>query len=248
MRRSLRDGALAGLAGGAALALVLLVVGEDAINRAIALEGGAAAAGGHDEVFSRGTQQAGGVLAALVWGLALGLVFAVVFAAVRRRLATTSDWRASAGLAALAFVTLILVPFLKYPPNPPGVGDPDSISRRTVLWLLVLAWSAVATGAAWGAGRRLGARAVPEHLRVPAVVGLYVVIVAVGLAALPPSTDAVAAPATLVWRFRLASLSGTAAYWTVFGVVFGWLRISAAGRSPFDALRPARPAGITPPG
>ena len=227
MRRCLRDGALAGLAGGAAIALVLLLVGEESINRAIALERGAAA--GHDEMFSRGTQQAGGVLAALVWGLALGLVFAVVFVALRRRLATTSEWRASVGLAAVAFVTLTLVPFLKHPPNPPGVGDPDSIGRRTLLWLLVLAWSAVATGAAWRAGRALGERAVPEHLRVPAVVGLHVLLVTVGLVVLPPSTDAVDVPATLLWRFRLASLSGTAAYWAVFGVVFGWLRLSAAG-------------------
>ena len=245
MRRHLRDGALAGLAGGAALALVLLAVGEDAINRAIALEHAAGGGASHDEVFSRGVQQAGGVLASLVWGLALGLVFAVVFVAVRRRLATASDWRASAGMAALAFVTLILVPFLKYPPNPPGVGDPDSIGRRTLLWLLMVAWSVVATGAAWSLGRRLVSRAVPEHLRVPAAVGLHLLVVAVGLAALPGTDDAVDLPATLVWRFRLASLSGTAAFWAVFGVVFGWLRLSAAGRPPFATLRPARPDGVT---
>jgi len=248
MRRALRDGALAGLVGGGTLALVLLAVGEDAINRAIALEQAGDRAAGHDELFSRGAQQAGGVLAALLWGLALGLVFAVVFVAVRRRLTTTSDWWASIALSALAFVTLVLVPFLKHPPNPPGVGDPDSIGRRTLLWLLMLAWSAVATGAAWRAGGRLAARAVPEHLRVPAVVGLYVVLVALGLALLPASTDAVDVPATLAWRFRLASLSGTAAYWAVFGVVFGWLRLSAAGRSPFATVRPGHSADVSPSG
>ena len=239
MRRLVRDGALAGLAGGLALALVLLVLGEDSIGRAVALE-----PGGGDETFSRGVQTVGGVLAALVWGTALGVVLAVVYAGARRRLDTRSDWRAAAALAALAFVTVNLVPLLKYPPNPPGVGDADSVGRRTALYLLLLVWSGLAAAAAWSAGRRLGARAtLPEHLRVPAVVGLYVAVVAVGLAALPGSPDAVAAPAALVWRFRLASLAGTAAFWAVCGVVFGWLRLAATGRSPFSALRsPSRAA------
>ena len=239
MRRLIRDGVLAGLAGGLALALVLLLLGEESIGRAVALE-----QGGGDGTFSRGVQTVGGVLAALLWGTALGVVFAVVFAAVRRRLETRSDWRAAAGLAALCFLTVNLVPFLKYPPNPPGVGDADSIGRRTALYMLMLAWSALAAAAAWSAGRRLGGRpASPEHLRVPTVVGLYVAVVAVGLAGLPGSPDTVGAPATLVWQFRLASLAGTAAFWAVSGVVFGWLRLAAAGRSPLSGLRaPSRAA------
>ena len=48
-------------------------------------------------------------------------------------------------------------------------------------------------------------------------------VVAVGLAALPGSPDAVTAPATLIWRFRVASLAGAAAFWSVTGVVLGWL-------------------------
>ena len=243
MRRLIRDGALAGLAGGAALALVLLLLGEESIGRAVALE-----SGGGDEMFSRRVQTAGGMVAALVWGAALGVVFAVVFSVARRRLAAASDWRAAAGLAALGFLTVNLVPFLKYPPNPPGVGDADSIGRRTALYVLMLAWSALAALAAWSAARRLGPaaerEALPEHLRAPAVVALYVAVVAVGLVALPGSPDAVAVPADLVWRFRLASLGGNAAFWAVCGVAFGWLRLAAAGRSPLSSLRtPTRVGG-----
>lgn len=233
MRRIVRDGALAGLAGGAALALVLLLLGEETIGRAIALEQGEG-----DEMFSRGTQQVGGVLAALVWGAALGVVFAVAFALLRRRLASSSDWRAATGLAALGFLTVTLVPFLKYPANPPGVGDPDSVGRRTALYLLMLAWSGLSTAAAWSAGRRFAARpGLAEHVRVPAVVVVYVALVAVGLAGLPGSGDPVTAPAALVWRFRLASLAGTLAFWAVCGVAFGWLRLAAAGRSPLSLSR-----------
>ena len=38
-----------------------------------------------------------------------------------------------------AFVAVVLVPSLKYPPNPPTVGDPDTISQRTVSYLLLMA-------------------------------------------------------------------------------------------------------------
>ncbi len=242
MRRHLRDGALAGLAGGAALAIVLLAAGERTISRAIELEqrahggGAAATAFGHaagDEMFSRGVQQVGGVLAALVWGVAVGAIFAVAYVALRRRLDTASEWRAAVTLSAIGFTTLTLVPFLKYPANPPGVGDPDTVGRRTALFLLIVAWSILSTGAAWRAARVLARRGVPEHLRVPLVGLLYAGLVTLGLAALPGSPGAINVSATLVWRFRLASLAGSAAFWAVCGVTFGWLRVAARSRAAF---------------
>jgi predicted cobalt transporter CbtA len=254
VRRHLRDGALAGLAGGAALALVLLAAGERTISRAIELEQRAHGGGAGDETFSRGVQQAGGVVAALIWGLALGAIFAVAYVALRRRLETRSDWRAALTLAAVGFATLTLVPFLKYPANPPGVGEPDTVGRRTALFLVMLAWSLLSTGAAWRAARvlerrglplrsghagrplRSGHAGLPEHLRVPAVALLYVGLVALGFAALPGSPDPVPVPATLVWRFRLASLAGTAAFWAVCGVTFGWLRVAATSRAALPAF------------
>jgi hypothetical protein len=231
MRRYLIHGVLAGLAGGAAFSLVLLFLGEGPIGDAIALEHQRPGAHDHaDAIFGRGAQQAGGALGGVVFGVALGAIFAVAFALLRRRLRAADDWRAAVSLAGIGFVTLYLVPFLKYPANPPAVGDPDTIGQRTVLWLLVLAWSAVATWAGWRAAQVLRQRRVPDHLRFPAVVGLYAAIVACGLALLPASPDEVAVPATLLWRFRLASLAGAAACWTVLGVAFGWLQLAAQRR------------------
>jgi predicted cobalt transporter CbtA len=220
-------GALAGLAGGVAMAVVLAVAGEGPIGRAVALEAGAG-----EEVFGRGAQQAGGALASVVFGVVAGTVFALAFALVRHRVATADDWRAALALAATAFTTVFLVPFLRYPANPPGVGDADTVGRRTALYLLALGWSAVATWAAWRAGRALRARSAPDHVRLPAVAATYAVLVGIGLVALPPNPDPVAVPATLLWQFRLATVGGALALWAVLGTVFGWLRVRPFAPSP----------------
>ena len=243
MRRQMLHGVLAGLAAGAAFALVLLLVGEGPIGDAVALEEQTAAGPG-DAMFGRGAQQAGGALAGLLYGLALGAVFAVAFALLRRRLRVGDDWRAAVGLAGIGFLTLYLVPFLKYPANPPAVGDPETVGPRTVLWLVVLAWSVVATWAGWRAAQVLGDRGLADHVRLPAVATLYMAIVVVGLALLPGSPDPVHAPAGLLWRFRLSSVAGAAAFWAVLGTVFGWLRLSAARRStPAPSSAPAPVSG-----
>lgn len=219
-RRLLKEGVLAGVAGGAALALVLRLIGEGPIGRAVALEGG----GGPDELFGRGAQQAGGMLAAVLYGAALGAVFTLAYALVRHRLRTTDDWRASVTLAAAGFAGVFLLPFLKYPANPPAVGDPDTIGRRTALYLLAVAWSLVATWGGWRAWRAFVAKGMPVHTAAPATLAMWVALATIGLVVLPANTDPVGAPATLVWQFRLATVAGAATFWSVLGMVFGWLR------------------------
>ena len=229
MKHYLRRGAIAGAAGGLASALVLLVVGERSISRAIALEQARAGDAPAHEMFSRHVQLAGGALGTLIAGAAFGLIFAVVFASVRHRLAGRDDWRRATTLAAVAFLAVYVVPWLKYPANPPAVGDPDTIDQRTALYVVMVAWSIVAVWGAWRLHRYLRARGREDHLRVPAAVATWAAVVAAGLALLPGNPDAITAPAQLVWRFRLASLAGAASFWAVCGTTFGWLCLAHDG-------------------
>jgi predicted cobalt transporter CbtA len=232
MGRFLKVGALAGGAGGLALALFLRFVGEGTIGEAIAIE--RSKPGVHDEMFARGTQQLGGMVGAVLYGVFVGLIVAVVFAAVRHRMHGRDDWRRSVTLAAVGFVTIALVPFLKYPANPPTVGSPDTIARRTALYLLMVAWSVVTTWAAWRCWSWLRAREASEPVRATATIGLGAAMVAFAYVVLPGSPDAVEAPATLVWHFRMASLGGAAAFWTVLGLTMGALLVSRR-RAPVPA-------------
>jgi hypothetical protein len=63
------------------------------------------------------------------------------------------------------FVSLFLVPFLKYPANPPSVGDPGTVTRRTMLYLLLVGWSVVGMWAAWRLHRELVTRGVADYVR-----------------------------------------------------------------------------------
>src|SRR6266550_517717 len=104
--------------------------GEPQVGRAIAFESAQARAAGEPEVpgpVSRGVQRTA--------GLAVGVAMYGVAVGGLGRLRS----RALAGVLALAgFVVVELVPFLKYPANPPSVGDPDTIGRRTLLYLAMI--------------------------------------------------------------------------------------------------------------
>jgi predicted cobalt transporter CbtA len=246
VRNLLVRGMLAGLAA-AALALVFAwTFGEPQVAGAIAVErsggGGHAAHApaapgaesgtrsgtepgpgaepdettGHDHEdegpVGRGVQSTLGLATGLgVFGVAVGGLFALAFAFAHGRLGALGA-RATAALLALgAFVAVELLPFLKYPANPPAVGDPATISRRTVLHLTMLVISALLAVAAVHLGRRLAAAAY-----LAAVIVAYLLM---------PTVDEVPSgfPATLLWRFRLASLGIQAIMWSGIGLTFGVL-------------------------
>ena len=76
-------------------------------------------------------------------------------------------------LAAIGFVSVSLLPFVAYPPNPPAIGDPETIGTRTALYFIMLAISIIAAvTATWlGAGSRVDGilvRHAERHRRLPA--------------------------------------------------------------------------------
>jgi predicted cobalt transporter CbtA len=226
LTRGLAAGGLAGLAAG----LVGVFVVEVPIRAALAVEEAREAAehaeGGehaHAELFSRGTQVVGGLLAAIVLGLALGALFATIFAYTRRWFTDKGPFYRSATLGLAAFGVAALLPAVKYPANPPAVGDPSTVNYRTGLYLgLILAGVVVAYGASYLASR-LGHLAPP--LRVTAVLLATVAAVTVLLLVFPAPPDAVPAdmPSSVLWDFRVASLAETATLWIGLGLVFGLL-------------------------
>ena len=190
--RGLAAGAIAGLVWGLYLRFVL----ETQIGFALQFEdaAGLGAPAGDDALFSRATQQAGGMAGALLYGLVLGIILAVTVAALHHRIAAHNEFGRAARVAAGIFVAMILIPMLKYPPNPPTVGDPDTASQRTSDFLLLMGASVVVVFVAFFAWQWFTDRGHEGAVRFLAVIGGLGLIVVALYAIWPPSPDAVAPP------------------------------------------------------
>lgn len=221
-------GALAGTLSGLLTSVVAFFLVEPVLDRAIALEGGAG-----DGPVSREVQKLLGMPAGFVLvGIALGLLFAIAYRVLP---SDADDWHRSTGLALGAFLALGAVPQLRYPANPPGVGDPGTITTRTSSYLLAVALGVVVVAGAYAALRALDRRGVAAPVRQPLVVAGSLAVVALGYALLPGSGDAVEVPATLVWDFRIRSLGVLALLYASLGAIFGLL----AGRGARVTGRPS---------
>ena len=225
-RAFLVRGLLAGLLAGLATFLVAHQVGEPPVEAAISVEeaGGAHAHAGHTHeeqgaVVSRPVQRTWGLLTGtLAVGVAFGGVVGLVAAGVAGRIRGLSLGQSTAVVGVVGFVSTALVPFLKYPANPPAVGNADTIGDRTGAYFGFLAVSVVvAVGATL-----LAARLAPRVGTYAAVVGAtagYVVVMVLAGAVFPTVDEVGDFPAQTLWEFRRASLMTLATLWSVMGVV-----------------------------
>ena len=159
----------------------------------------------------------------VVYGAAFGGLFALVFAYAYGRIGALSPRATSALLAGAAFLTLVVVPDLKYPANPPSVGHADTIGQRTELFLAMILISIAALVGAVVLGRRLTSRLGGWNAGFVggAVFILLVAIAQISLPAINEVPDQF--PAVLLWRFRIASIGLEAILWATIGLVFGIL-------------------------
>jgi predicted cobalt transporter CbtA len=138
----------------------------------------------------------------------------------------------SAFLAAAGFVAIYLVPNLKYPANPPSVGDPETIGIRTALYFIMMAISLAAMVGAAALKPLLVARFGRWNANL-IVAACYVVVVVIAGLLLPVINEVPEDfPAVVLWKFRVASLGAQAIMWATLGLLFGALteRAVASGR------------------
>ena len=241
VRTFLVRGMLVGLLAGIGAFAFGFLVGEASIQQAIDVEAGVGAAhagdaqaghghpgdgqvGATDEPVGRGMQRTAGLLTATtLYGVGMGGMFGLLFAAAAGRMGRVGVRGQSALLAGASFVAVIGVPFLRYPPNPPGVGGSDTIRQRSVLYLVLVVVSVILAVACIRLGRHLAKRMDDWHA---ALLAAAVFAVSTGVAAgILPALDELPAdyPAALLWRFRVASLGTNLVVFVTIGLAFGEL-------------------------
>ena len=227
VRALLVRGMLAGAVAGLLAFGFAFVFGEPQVDLAIGFEAHMhhmAGEAAEPELVSRVVQGTIGLLVGvIVYSCALGGIFALAFAYVYGRIGALGPRGTAAVLAVAGFVTLILVPQIKYPANPPSIGEPDTIGIRTALYFTMIALSVIAAVAATSTGKQF-ARRLGVWNSAFAAGAAYLAVVVAAMLILPPVNEVPADfSATTLWNFRLASLGIEAVLWAALGLTFGFL-------------------------
>lgn len=220
-------GMIAGAIAGILVFAFAHTFGEPLVDKAIAFEEAAATAAGEaaePEIVSRATQAGIGLFTGVMaYGIAVGGLFALAFAFVHGRFSKLSARGTAAVIALAAFVAIILVPGIKYPANPPAVGNPDTIGVRTELFFLMIVVSVGALVAAVALARNLAVRFGIWNGSIIAGIA-YIVFIGLVQYLLPPINEVPEKySAAVLWSFRTTSLGMHVILWSVLAVVFGFL-------------------------
>ena len=174
-------------------------------------------------------QKAGEIAAGAILGISLGALFGVVFVYSRSSLLllrSDSNIKKALILAGIMWFILFLIPSLKYPANPPAVGDPDTIYYRQSLYISLLAISGFSALGLALLYRILGNRTNNKN-RIIVVSLIYAAIIIGAFLVLPPNPDKITAPVDLVQGFRIASALTMTIFWGLLGITLGafWDRL-----------------------
>ena len=214
------SGALAGLVHGT----VNFAIVEPYLDQAIGIENESLFASGEAEdnlefwaeyESYRIWQKSGQVLAGVILGIAMGSLFGIVYALSRNSLPGKNDVAKAVVLSGIMWVTLYLIPFLKYPANPPTVGDADTVVLRTILYLSFIAISGIGAFAFYKLSTKFQNN--KKYLGVFGYVGFIVIVFFI----MPENPDEITAPMNLVNEFRLVSILGVSSFWASVGLILG---------------------------
>ncbi|QDI88086.1 hypothetical protein Nisw_00340 [Candidatus Nitrosopumilus sp. SW] len=221
------SGAFAGLIHGT----VNFAIVEPYLDQAIGIENQNLFASGEEEDTPefwveyegyRTWQKSGQILAGVILGTSVGALFGIVFALSRNVLPGNNDVKKSLLLAGIMWLTLYIIPFLKYPANPPTVGDGETVVLRAILYLSFIAISGFGAVGFYQLSKKL-----KNNKKLVALIGYGVFISAVFFA-MPENPDEITAPMDLVNEFRFMSVLGVTSFWASVGIILGlfWRKLS----------------------
>src|SRR6476646_757202 len=279
-------GVLAGAIAGLLAFVFARIFAEPVINQAINYESGrdaviaaldkAAGLPPPDEgpdIFSRTIQANVGIgVGMIAFGAAMGALFAVAYALYLGRVGNVRARTLALLVAGGGFVALYLVPFIKYPANPPSIGHPETIRQRGELYLVMVVASVVLLVLAVWVGQRLKTRFGTWNAVLIAAAGFALLIGAI-MALLPelgqlavnlllygtPATETPLPlknakgvivypgfPADVLFNFRLYSIAAQLVLWGAIGLIFAPLadRLLAPGPARAELRQVRETAGV----
>jgi predicted cobalt transporter CbtA len=215
---------LSGAISGTLLGLINQVVVEPFIDKAIGIEMQRHIAAGeiidlNAQSHYRLWQKGGEIAAGAILGMSIAALFGIVFAYSRDSLPghNNNNKKKALILGGIMFLVLFLVPALKYPANPPAVGNPETIYYRESLYTAILAISGFSALGLAFLYRKLGNKQ-SKKIIVPSI---YAVVIASAYLLLPPNPDKITIPTDLIVSFRIASVFTMGIFWGLLGIILG---------------------------
>jgi hypothetical protein len=213
---------LSGAIAGTTLGILNQAIVEPYIEQAITLENEKATTEGKIinpvefnsyRLWQKGGEIAGGT----ILGTSIAALFGIVFAYSRKSVPGSNNKKKALILAGVMWLVIFLVPALKYPSNPPAVGDPETIYYRQSLYIAYLAISGFAALGVAFIYRKMGA------IRSKKVIAsaIYVVIMIAAHLAMPSNPDTITAPMYLVTGFRIVSALTMSTFWGIMAIMLG---------------------------
>jgi predicted cobalt transporter CbtA len=166
-------------------------------------------------------------------GTSISALFGIVYAYSRDSLPGSNNKKKGLILAGIMFFVIFLIPALKYPANPPAIGDPETIEYRESLYIGILVVSGFTALGVAILYRSLGqSRKESRKIIVPAI---YAVIIALAFAVLPANPDEITISSDLLMNFRIVTTIAMGIFWGTLGLLLG---------SFWDVVRPHKTAKI----
>jgi predicted cobalt transporter CbtA len=233
-----------GAIAGTLLGLINQVVVEPYIDKAIGIQTQAAINAGQiidplQQSNYRMWQKGGEIVASTIYGISLSALFGVIFAYSRNSilLPGSNNKKKALVLAGIMFFVLFLIPTLKYPANPPGVGNPQTIYFRETLYVGFIATSGFTALALafihkiFGNNNSLSSK--KTIIRLPVI---YAIVMVIAYVSFPPNPDKITVPMDLIASFRVAGAFAIGIFWWSMGIILG---------SFWDRFKPYETSNIT---
>ena len=165
----------------------------------------------------RSWQKSGEVLAGAILGTSIGALFGIVYALCKKSLPSKNNIGKTLILAGLMWFTLFVIPFLKYPANPPTVGDEETVVLRGILYLSFIAISGLMAVGFYQVFRRLKSKN-----RILPFIG-YGVLISIIFFVMPENPDKINTPLELVNGFRAVAFLTSSVFWFALALILGAL-------------------------
>ncbi|MDW0134289.1 MAG: CbtA family protein [Nitrososphaeraceae archaeon] len=212
-----------GVIAGIILAFLNLGIVEPTIDKAIALEVQKQVSSGENVNMSelidyRYWQKAGAFAGGAIYGAGLASLFGVVFVFARSKLPGKNNKQKAILLAGIMWFVLFLMVALKYPANPPAVGDPETIYYRETLYvgyIMISGLAALGMAVIW-----IRTRMNSKKIIIPL---MYAAIMVTAYVVMPSNPDKIEISMDLIQTFRILTAITIGVFWGILGIIFGSL-------------------------